>query len=70
MLKEAQLEMAEKDKEILRLAKEVVELRLLKVDLSTDVNEDPKTEHTQEDLAQSYNTSPINGQLEGFSLSR
>lgn len=62
--------MAEKDKEILRLAKEVVELRLLKVDLSTDVNEDPKTERTQEDLAQSYNTSPINDQLEGFSLSR
>lgn len=70
MLKEAQLELADKDKEILRLAKEVVELRLMKVDLSTDVNEDAKTEHTQEDLAQSFNTSPINGQLEGFSISR
>lgn len=70
MLKEAQLELAEKDKEILRLTKEVVELRLLKVNLCTDVNDDTKTEHPQDYLAQSYNTSALNDQLEGFSLSR
>lgn len=48
-MKDAQADLIDKDKEILRLTKEVVELRLLKVDSSTDSTNDSSGTQAQGD---------------------
>uniref|UniRef100_A0A1B6FLB3 GRIP domain-containing protein n=1 Tax=Cuerna arida TaxID=1464854 RepID=A0A1B6FLB3_9HEMI len=70
LLKEAQAELIEKDKEILRLRKEVVELRLLKVDSGAESNEGNGDEGpglpSQGDLPQTDRQTPATSPHLGY----
>ncbi|XP_046673478.1 protein quick-to-court isoform X2 [Homalodisca vitripennis] len=70
LLKEAQAELIEKDKEILRLRKEVVELRLLKVDSGAESNEGNGDEApglpSQGDLPQTDRQTPATSPHLGY----